>query len=465
MPDRVPNVVVVGAGFAGIKLVQGLKRTRANVALFDKHNYHLFQPLLYQVAGAALSPADIAFPIRRIFRKQCNVQVIMANVERIDLARKTIFAQGVEQDYDYLVLATGSTHSYFGKDDWATTARGLKTVDDAIEIRKQILTAFEEAENELDEASRRAKLTFVVVGGGPTGVELAGALREIAVNDIQKDFRNIDTSTARVILIEANDRVVKQFAPELSERAKTDLERMGVEVRTGARVTELDATGLRIGEGERVDSQNIFWAAGVQASSLGKTLGVPLDRAGRVQVLPDLSVPGHPEVFVAGDLAAIEDPKTKQPVPGLAPAAMQMGKHVARVLREELERGPRPPESRPAFEYWDKGTMATIGKNKAIADIKGLRFGGFLAWMAWGLIHVMFLVSFRNKLMVMMSWGWNYLLNARPARLITGAQRATIRKVRDVTPNATEGGPISDMGGCEVAAPPSEVAARDAAPA
>ena len=464
MAERVPNVVVVGAGFAGLKLVQGLAHARANVAIFDRHNYHLFQPLLYQVAGAALSPADIAFPIRRIFRKQCNVQVVMAEVDRIDLDRKCIHAQGVDQDYDYLVVATGSTHSYFGKEDqWSKIAPGLKTVDDAISIRKRILTAFEEAENELDEASRRAKLTFVIVGGGPTGVELAGAVREIAVNDIQKDFRNIDTSTARVMLIEANDRLVKQFPPELSERAKRDLERMGVEVRLGGRVTEMDDAGLRIGEGERVDSQSIFWAAGVQASALGKTLGVELDRAGRVKVLADLSVPGHPEVFVAGDLAAIEDPKTKQQVPGLAPAAMQMGKHVAKVIREELKHGARPPAQREAFAYWDKGTMATIGKNKAIADVKGFKFGGFIAWLAWGLIHVMFLVSFRNKAAVMMTWGWNYLFNSRPARLITGAQLSTIRKVRDVTPNATEGGPISNMAECETAAPSSPVGAREAA--
>ena len=466
MAEHVPNIVVVGAGFAGLKLVQGLKKARANIAIFDRHNYHVFQPLLYQVASAALSPAEIAFPIRRIFRKQCNVQVVMAEVEKVDLERKTITAQGVDQDYDYLVLAPGSTHSYFGRDEWAKVAPGLKTVDDATQIRKRVLTSFEDAENELDENARRAKLTFVIVGGGPTGVELAGAMREIAVNDIQKDFRNIDTSTARVVLIEGNDRLIKQFHPKLSERAKVDLERMGVEIKLGARVTEIDENGLRIGEGERIDTPNIFWAAGVQAAPLSKTLGVELDKAGRVKVLPDLSVPGHPEVFIAGDMAAIKDEKTGHGVPGLAPAAMQMGQHIAKLLRTEIESGIKPPAQRKPFEYWDKGTMATIGKNKAVADIKGLRFGGFIAWVMWGLVHVMFLVSHRSRIAVMWSWGVNYLFNARPARLITGAQIGRVNKVRDVTPNETEGGPIANVGGCEMAAAPSSpIEAREAAPA
>jgi NADH:ubiquinone reductase (H+-translocating) len=432
---RVPNVVVVGAGFAGVHVVKGLRRARANIAVFDRHNYHLFQPLLYQVASAALSPGDIAYPIRRIFRSQANVQVILGEVSSIDLKRKVITVQGVEQDYDYLVIATGSTHSYFGKDEWARTALGLKTVDDALAIRKRVLTAFEDAENECDEASRRAKLTFIVVGGGPTGVELAGALREIAVNDIQKDFRNIDTSTARVMLIEANERLIKQFSQKSSDRAKRDLEKMGIELRLNSRVTEVDSTGLEIGS-ERINAQNIFWAAGVQASSLSRTLGAPLDRAGRVQVLPDLSVPGHPEVFVAGDLASLVDPKTQQPVPGLAPAAMQMGKHIARVLRTELESGPRDPSTRQPFRYFDKGMMATIGKNKAVAEIWKLKIGGFIAWAMWGVVHLMFLISFRSKVFVMWTWIWNYVFTGRSVRLITGESNSSIRKVRDVTPSA-----------------------------
>lgn len=440
--DRVPNVVVIGAGFAGINLALGLRKSRANVVIFDRHNYHLFQPLLYQVASAALSPGDIAYPIRRIFRSQKNVQVVLGEVSSIDLKNKLITVQGTTQDYDYLVLATGSTHSYFGKDEWAKTAIGLKSIDDATDIRKRILIAFEEAENELDEASRRSKLTFVIVGGGPTGVELAGALREIAVQGIQKDFRNIDTSTARVLLVEANDRLIKQFDPKLSERAKNDLVKMGVEMKLNSRVTAVDAMGLNIGD-ERIEAQNIFWAAGVQGSALSRTLGVELDRAGRVTVLPDLSVPGHPEVFVAGDLANIIDQKTGLPVPGVAPAAIQMGEFLGKLLRKELAEGPHPPAERKPFQYWNKGTMATIGKNKAVADIAGLKFGGFLAWLMWGLVHIMFLVSFRNKFSVMITWIWTYLFNGRGARLITGSVVPTVRKVRDVTPSPIPANPVS----------------------
>jgi NADH dehydrogenase len=435
MAERIPNVVVVGAGFAGIHVVRQLKRVHCNVAIFDRHNYHLFQPLLYQVASAALSPGDIAYPIRRIFRSQANVAVVLGEVQSVDLKKKTITCQGIEQDYDYLVLAAGSTHSYFGKDEWAKTAIGLKSVDDALEMRKRILTAFEEAENEMDDASRRAKLTFVIVGGGPTGVELAGALREIAVNDIQRDFRNIDTSTARVILFDGNDRLIKGFPPSLSQKAKEDLERMGVEVRLNSRVTNVDAQGLNVGE-ERIEAQNIFWAAGVQAAGVSHTLGVELDRAGRVKVLPDLSIPGYPTAFVAGDLASVIDPKTKELVPGLAPAAMQMGRHIGRRIRQEIEMGPSDASTRPAFHYVDKGTMATIGKNKAVADVKGWKFGGFFAWLMWGLVHLMFLVSFRSKVFVMWTWIWNYLFNQRSVRLITGETRFSIRKVRDVTPSA-----------------------------
>ncbi len=435
MAQRVPNVVVIGAGFAGVHVVKQLRKARCNVAIFDRHNYHLFQPLLYQVASAALSPGDIAYPIRRIFRSQANVSVVLGEVQSINLAKKTITVQGLEQDYDFLVIAAGSTHSYFGKDEWAKTAIGLKTIDDALDMRKRMLMAFEEAENELDEVSRRSKLTFVIVGGGPTGVELAGALREIAVKDMQEDFRNIDTSSARVILFDGNDRLIKQFPPSLSQRAKEDLERMGVEVRLNSRVTNVDATGLNIGE-ERIDAQNIFWAAGVQAAGVSHTLGVELDRAGRVKVLPDLSIPGHPEVFVAGDLASVTDPRTNEPVPGLAPAAMQMGRHIGRILRNQINDGTTlDPANRPAFHYVDKGTLATIGKNRAVADIRGWKFGGFFAWLLWGFVHLMFLVSFRSKVFVMWTWIWNYLFNSRSVRLITGDVHYSVRKVRDVTPS------------------------------
>jgi NADH dehydrogenase len=434
MAKRRPNIVVVGAGFAGVKVCQGLEGVPANVVLIDRHNYHLFQPLLYQVATAALSPADIAFPIRRIFRGSENVECLLAEVSKIDLKRKCIAADGQEVDYDYLVICAGATHSYFGQDKWMKMAPGLKTIGDALEIRKRILLAYEEAENELDDAQRRAKLTFIVVGGGPTGVELAGALREIAAKEIQKDYRNIDTTNARVILIDANERVLKTFHPKLSERAKRDLEKLGVEVRLKSRVTEVDDNGVKIGE-ERVDANNVFWAAGVLASPLARTIeGVELDRVGCIKVNPDLSVPGYPEVFVAGDLASIFNPETGQPVPGVAPAAMQMGKHVAKVIRQELVSGVKVPD-RQVFSYFDKGTMATIGKARAIADIHGWKFSGFFAWLLWSVIHLMFLVSFRSKLLVMINWIATYLFHSNGARLITGDFKPRIHKYRDVTPS------------------------------
>jgi len=443
MPEaRVPNVVIIGAGFGGLKCAQGLVDAPVQVALFDRHNYHLFQPLLYQVATAALPPSDIAYPIRRVFRSTPNVHVVMANVERVDLRRKVIHAEGGETDYDYLVVATGSTHSYFGHEEWSKDAPGLKTVDDAVEIRRRLLMAFEEAEGELDAASRRAKLTFVCVGGGPTGVELAGAIREIAARDIPRDFRVIDTGATRVLLVEANDRVIKQFPPELSERAKRDLENMGVEVRLNSRVTAVDDRGINIGD-ERIEAQNVFWTAGVKASPLGRTLGVELDRNGCVKVLPDLSVPGHPEVFVIGDLAHVMDPKMGVKVPGLAPAAMQMGKHVAHLIADEVTLGTGAvgrPEDRPPFRYFDKGNMATIGKNRAVAEVRGFKFGGLAAWLAWGVVHVMFLVSFRSKVFVTLSWMVSYFLNNRSVRLITGPLRPVVRKFRDVTPETLAGG-------------------------
>jgi NADH:ubiquinone reductase (H+-translocating) len=410
------NIVVIGAGFAGIDCVKALVDADCNVALFDRHNYHLFQPLLYQVATAALSPADIAYPIRRIFRHQQNVQIVLGEVETIDLARRLIRLSNSEQDFDYLVLAAGATHSYRGRNEWSGRAPGLKSIDDALEIRRRILIAFEEAEDEMDDAARRAKLTFVVVGGGPTGVELAGALREIAARDIPRDFRHIDTTSTRVILIQGGDRLLPSFHPSLSDRAKSDLEAMGVDVRLGGRVTDIGDGALRVGD-ELIPAQNVFWAAGVEAPKLTRSLGVELDNAGRIKVLPDLSVPGHPTVFVAGDLASVIDPNTNQPVPGLAPAAMQMGRHVGRILRDEVTVSPRPPEERPAFEYVDKGSMATIGK-------------------AWCFVHLMFLIGFRSKLFVVVGWVWSYLFSRRTVRLITGSAKPNITSHRDVTPNS-----------------------------
>ena len=429
-----PNVVVIGAGFAGLRVVQGLAKVPVNVALIDRHNYHLFQPLLYQVATAALSPADIAFPIRRIFRSQKNVSCVLGNVTQIDLSRKSLTIDNSQEiDFDYLIVATGATHSYFGKDDWLSNAPGLKTIDDALYIRKRILLAFEEAENEVDASAQRAKLTFVIVGGGPTGVELAGALRQIAVKEIQKDYHHVDTSTARVMLVEANERVLKSFHPALSARALRDLEKLGVEVRLNARVTAVSDEGIMIGE-ERIDANNVFWAAGVLASPLGKSLGVELDRAGRVIVKPDLSVPGYPQVFIAGDLASATNGVDNKPIPGVAPAAMQMGTHIAKVIAREILAG-HHVENRPPFTYRDKGSMATIGKAKAIADIGGWRFTGFVAWLLWSLIHLMFLITFRAKVFVMLNWGYTYIFQSSGARLITGEFKPRIRKFRDVTPN------------------------------
>lgn len=429
-----PNVVVIGAGFAGLRVVQELAGVPVNVAIIDRHNYHLFQPLLYQVATAALSPADIAFPIRRIFRSQQNVSCVLGDVTHIDLSRKCLTIDDTQEvDFDYLVVATGATHSYFGKEEWLINAPGLKTIEDALQIRKRILLAFEEAENESDEDAQRAKLTFIIVGGGPTGVELAGALRQIAVKEIQKDYRNVDTSTARVLLVEANDRVLKSFHPKLSARAIRDLEKLGVEVRLNGRVTAIDDQGVLIGE-ERIEANNVFWAAGVLASPLGKSLGVELDRAGRVIVKPDLSVPGHPNVFIAGDLASAVNLKNNQPVPGVAPAAMQMGAHVAKVIQQEII-AKLPFEKRTPFQYRDKGSMATIGKAKAIAEIHGWRFTGFIAWLMWSVIHLMFLITFRAKLFVMLNWVYMYIFQSTGARLITGEFKPRIRKFRDVTPN------------------------------
>ena len=422
------RVVVIGAGFAGINLVRKLRRAPVDVVLVDRHNYHLFQPLLYQVATAALSPADIAYPIRRIFRSQANVRVVLGEVDRIDLANQQVCGGDVCVDYDYLAVCVGVTHSYFGKDEaWRTLAPGLKDLDDATDIRRRVLLAFEEAELEQDEASRRAKLTFVVVGGGPTGVEMAGALREIAAKGIQRDFRNIDTGTSKIILVQGGDRLLTQFDESLSERAKRDLEAMGVEVRLNARVTDVDATGVFIG-GEHLAAQTVIWAAGVAAPKLLATMGVPTDRSGRVAVGPDLSVPGHPNVFVLGDAADAKDSEGK-PLPGLAPAAMQMGKYVGRMLRDELMKN-TPASDRKPFHYLNKGILATIGTHRAVADIRGWRFAGVLAWLAWSLIHVMFLIGFRNRFFVMAGWVYDYLVQGREARLITGAVKMVVRNPR-----------------------------------
>lgn len=388
--------------------VRALRRAKVDITLIDEHNHHLFQPLLYQVATAALNPSDIAAPIRRIFRKQSNVQVILGRVISVDAAVRKVFEVGAELDYDYLVLATGVTHSYFGHDEWEKHAPGLKTLEDALRIRDRLLVAFERAEHEPDPSMRARLMTFVVVGGGPTGVELAGALAEISRRSFTDDFRHIEPATAKVILLEAAELILPGLDPTLCAKAKRQLEGLGVEVRTSASVTDVTSQGVTLGD-EHIDARNVFWAAGVKAPSLAQSLGVPLDKAGRVLVESDLSVPGNPEIFVIGDLAHIEH------VPGVAPAAMQMGAHAARCLVSDL-RG----EPRSNFRYVDKGTLATIGRSAAVADVAGLKLSGFTAWMAWLVIHIYFLIGFRNRFVVILEWARAYFTSERQARLVTG---------------------------------------------
>ena len=423
-----PKVFIVGGGFAGLEAAKALAHAPVDVTIIDRRNHHVFQPLLYQVATAALSPADISAPIRSVFRDQRNCEVVLAEVIGVDVTRRRLFVEGGYTGYDYLVLAAGATHAYFGHDDWAPIAPGLKTIEDATELRRRILLAFESAEYEGSEDARRAALTFGIVGGGPTGVELAGAIMEIAGRTIPKDYKHIDTRTTRVILFEGGPRLLAQFPPELSERAKRDLERMGVEVRVDSLVTDVTRDGIRIGN-EFISIRNVFWAAGVKASGLGQSLGVPVDRAGRVIVGPDLTIPGHPDVFVAGDMAAATSADTGKPVPGVAQGGIQMGRYAGETIAREVTSAPASVERTP-FVYRDKGSMAVIGKAKAVAQIGRFEFGGFLAWLAWGGIHIAFLIGFRHRLQVLLSWFWNWLLNARDARLITGDARLDVRRVR-----------------------------------
>ncbi len=411
-----PHVVIIGGGFGGLNAARALRKAKLRVTLVDRRNHHLFQPLLYQVATAALNPGDIAAPIRSVLRKQKNAEVLLADVTSIDVARKRLVLDdgAAELAYDYLLVATGATHSYFGHDDWTRFAPGLKTLEDAIEIRRRVLWAFEQAERETDEARRRAWLTFVVVGAGPTGVEMAGALAEVSRHALAEDFRHIDPSQARVILVEADQRVLTAYPAELSEKAERQLRKLGVEVKLSARVTAIDATGVTIGGSERIASHAAVWAAGVAASPLARSLGVPLDRAGRVIVGPALNLPGRDDVYVVGDLAALE--QDGKQVPGVAPAAIQGGKYVAKVIKRRLAGEP----ALPPFRYNDKGSLATIGRGAAVGDLGKLKLSGFLAWLAWGLIHVFFLIGFRNRFLVMFQWIWQWLTYQRGARLITG---------------------------------------------
>lgn len=406
------KVVVVGAGFGGLAAIKALKRAPVRVTVIDRQNYHLFQPLLYQVATAALNPSDITSPIRRIVRHQRNTEVMLADVTGFDLRRRSVILADGEVPYDSLIVATGATHSYFGHDEWEESAPGLKSIEDALEIRRKMLLAFEVAEREPDRTVRDEWMTFVVVGGGPTGVELAGTFRDVARMTLARDFRHIDPKTARVLLVQAEPRILPPYAEELSESARRQLETLGVEVRTDSMVTGIDSGGVWIGE-ERIPARTVLWAAGVAASPLGRALGVPTDRAGRVLVQPDLTVPGHPEVYVVGDLAHFE--RDGKSVPGVAPAATQMGKHAARNVQLAIRGKPRE-----RFRYVDKGSMATIGRGAAVAQVGRLRVSGTLAWLFWLFVHIFFLIGFRNRLMVMLSWAWSYLSYDRGARLITG---------------------------------------------
>jgi NADH dehydrogenase len=414
MSPSPPHVVILGGGFGGLSAARRLARAPVRVTLLDRRNHHVFQPLLYQVATAGLAAPDIAAPIRRILWKQRNATVLLAEAVGFDLAaRRVRLADDPEGiGYDFLLIATGATHSYFGHDDWAAHAPGLKSLEDALEIRRRFLLAFEAAERERDPERRRAWLTFVVVGAGPTGVELAGTVAEIARHTLACDFRSIDPRTARVVLVEGAPRVLTPYPPPLSEKAARQLAALGVEVRTGVAVTQVDADGVSLG-GERLAARTVLWAAGVAASPLGRGLGVPVDRAGRVRVEPDLSIPSHPEVFVVGDLAALE--QDGKPVPGVAPAAMQMGRHAATNIRRALEGRPRLP-----FRYRDKGSLATIGRRAAVAVFGTVQLSGFVAWAAWLAIHIFFLIGFRNRFVVMLEWGWAYLTYERHARLILG---------------------------------------------
>lgn len=411
---RQPHVIVVGGGFGGLWATRALAADDVRITLIDRRNHHLFQPLLYQVATAGLSSPDIAAPLRHILRRQRNVEVRLGEVTGIDAPSRTVtLTDGDVLDYDYLLLASGATHAYFGHDEWSGDAPGLKTLDDALAIRRRLLLAFERAEACDDPDERAAWLSFAIVGGGPTGVELAGTLAEIARHTLKREFRRIDPSQARVRLIEAGPRVLASFPDSLSEKARKQLERLGVEVVVGTPVRAIDARGYTLGD-TFVPARTVLWAAGVAASGLGALLDAQRDRAGRVMVAPDLSVPGHPGIFVAGDLASVQ--QDGKPVPGVAPAAKQMGSHVARAIRARIAGQPAP-----TFRYRDFGNLATIGRMAAVVDLHGFKLSGLLAWWFWLAAHVFFLIGFRNRLLVLINWAWAYWSYQRHARIILGA--------------------------------------------
>jgi NADH dehydrogenase len=439
--SHTPHVVILGGGFGGLAAARALRKAPVRVTLIDRRNHHLFQPLLYQVATAALNPSDIAYPIRAIFKRDRNVRVLLAEARAIDTANRRIVLDGGHVDYDYLIVATGSTHSYFGK-DWAERAPGLKTIEDALEIRRRVFTAYEAAEREADPAEQRAWLTFVVVGGGATGVELAGALGEIGLHTLAGDFRRIDSTSVRVVLLEGRERVLTAYPPKLSAAAEHSLSKRRVEVRTGSLVTAVDEGGVMVknaeGGVERIAAHTVLWAAGVQASPLAKTLGVPLDRNGRVEAEPDLSIPGHPEVFVIGDLAhRVQDGAD---LPGVAQNAMQAATFVTGVIKREVSGKPGP---RPAYHYKDIISMATIGRASAVVMTKRVRLAGFFAWLFWWAVHIFLLVGFKNRFGVFLQWAWSWLTFQRGARLITGTVQA-LPAVRDLRADGTIEPPLAE---------------------
>lgn len=413
-----PHIVVVGAGFAGMSFVRQFPENLARITIVERQNHHLFQPLLYQVATAGLSAVDIAQPVRAIFGDRPNLVVLMSEVHGVDFARKCVRHERGELTYDYLVVAAGGRTTYFGHPEWEKIAPGLKTLDDALRIRRKILCAFERAETETDPAKRDALMTIVVVGGGPTGVELAGAFAELTRTVLRKDFDHIDPAKARVILVQGGDSLLPPFPPELRASAKRQLERLGVDVRLNHRVEDV-RPGEVVVNGQTIRAENVIWGAGVGAVALTQKLGVELDRAGRIFVLPDLSVPGHPEVFALGDIVSLVDANGVA-VPGVAQGAMQMGRHAAKLIARELGGDQLAPAGREAFAYHDKGTMATIGRSSAVALIKNRQLTGYPAWLAWLAVHLMFLVGFRNKISVLMQWGYSYFTYKRGARIITG---------------------------------------------
>jgi NADH dehydrogenase len=409
------HVVIVGGGFGGLSAARELRTAPVRVTLIDRSNHHLFQPLLYQVAMAGLGPAEIAVPIRSVLRHQDNVRVLLAEVTEIDVStRRVLTRECGALEYDYLILAPGAENSYFGHTDWMHAAPGLKDLDDAVEIRRRVLMAFEVAERETDPIAQRHLLTFVVIGGGPTGVELAGAIAELGAFALSRDFRAIHSDQTRVLLLEAGPRILPSFSPESSERARRSLEEMGIEVRTGARVTDIQPESVHLGD-ERIETSTVLWAAGVRASPLVAMLGVPLDRGGRVRVGADCAIAGRPEVFCIGDAAAFTEGQSDQSLPGVSPVAMQQGRFVARAIERSME-----GRDRGTFAYVDKGSMATIGRSRAVAEIGRVRLSGFLAWLAWLVVHIFYLIDFRNRLLVLIDWAWSYFTYRRGSRLITG---------------------------------------------